>query len=668
MKFLQYRKFVRIQWALLALLLVGAAWLLKPEKVSAQLTDQSFFEPEIWLNDLTRGQGWAPEHPRVLADVNGDQHQDIIGFGTDGVWLAKSTGTSFSNGFVLADFGFANDWRTHLHVRTAGDINADQMDDIVGFGNAGVFRSLSNGDGFEPSAFVVADFGYDQGWRNDKHVRLLADVNGDSRKDIVGFGTHGVWVSMSISNEGDFSEPFFAVGDFGYDQGWRNEKHVRTTADINGDTMQDLVGFGDHGVWVSVSNGSGFDAPQFVLADFALHAGGWQVSRHPRVMADVNKDNMDDIVGFGNAGVWISHANGNGFDPPKFAVADFGYHQGWRVGRDPVFEDDGHAHTGCKDAGCGRGSNPRFVVDLNGDGYRDIVGFGHAEIYRALGGPDGFGTSRGMLRALVTAEGPPWSGYEDVVPTFYPRMAGDVNGDGMTDLVAFDHDDVKVVLSSDLPPPAGPEAPSDARVTDETPTSLSIEWDDNSDDERRFYIFFDENPTTGNTRSLVRPMNSTSAVLDNLTPETEYCFKVHAENIFGMSAGSKRACGTTKPEPQPTPTPTPNPSGISRIDVFNCNLDSRPVHIWTRESTQAFWVYRGLVEPIAGEDGSCNLNGVTPFQVPLDPGKWFFYVAVDTDLSGCSGNDPNNVFCQRSTYPNAWFGDMNGPALVNVVN
>ena len=667
MKVLQYRKFVRIHLVLLALLLVGAAWLFKPETVTAQFTDHSFFAPETWLEDLTRGQGWAPEHPRLLADVNGDRSQDIIGFGNDGVFLAKSTGANFDNTFALDDFGFNSGWRTHLHVRTAGDVNGDQMDDIVGFGNAGVFRSLSNGDAFEPAEFVVADFGYEQGWRNDKHVRLLADVNGDQRKDIVGFGIHGVWVSISLSEAGDFSEPFFAVADFGYDQGWRNDKHVRTTADVNGDTMQDLVGFGDHGVWVSLANGTGFDAPQFAIDNFALHAGGWQVSRHPRVMADVNNDTMDDIVGFGNAGVWISHSNGNGFDAAYYAIGDFGYNQGWRVGKDPVFEDDGHAHTGCKDNPCGNGSNPRFVVDLNGDGYRDIVGFGHAAIYRTLGSPNGFGPSRAMLRALVTAEGFPWHAYEDVVPTFYPRMAGDVDGDGMTDLVAFDHDDVKVVRSSDQPPPNGPEAPSNARITDEGITSISLEWDDNSNDERRFLIYYDEKPATGNTQLAIRPEDSTSATITNLTPDTEYCFTVHAENIFGISGGTGKVCGRTQPEPEPEPTPTPTPSGIKEIQVFNCNLDNRAVYIWTFDHTQNLWTNHGLVEPISRE-GSCNTIGVTPFTVPLQQGHWYFYVAVDPDMPACGGNDPTDVFCQRSVYSNSWLGDPNGPALVNTVN
>src|ERR671917_201388 len=97
MKISQFRKFIRIHWLLLALLLAGSAFLLKPEKIAlAQLGQHSFMIPETWINEFTRQQGWNPEHPRLLADVNGDHRQDIVGFGDDGVWLGLSTGSNFT--------------------------------------------------------------------------------------------------------------------------------------------------------------------------------------------------------------------------------------------------------------------------------------------------------------------------------------------------------------------------------------------------------------------------------------------------------------------------------------------------------------------------------------------------------------------------------------------
>jgi hypothetical protein len=665
MTILQFRKFIRIHWILLGLLLFAAAVLLKPENtVTAQLSEQSFFAPVTWANDLTREQGWAPEHPRLLADINGDTKQDVVGFGDHGTWVATSNGSSFTPVLALEDFGFvAGGWRANLHVRTAGDVNADGMDDIVGFGNAGVYRALATGNGgLGPAEFVVADFGYDQGWRNDKHVRLLADVNGDKRKDIVGFGTHGVWVSLSMSTAGDFSAPFLAVGDFGTLQGWNNEDHIRTTADVNGDTMQDIVCFGDHGVWVAIANGTGFNTPQLVLTEFAKFAGGWLVSRHPRVMADVNKDKKDDIVGFGYDGIWISYSTGTGFAAPFFALADFGYNQGWRVGKDPIFDDDGHAHTGCTDSTCEFGVNPRFVVDLNGDGYRDIVGFGHEAIYRSLGGPSGFGAIRPMIRDLVTATGSPWNGYEDVVQGFFPRMAGDVTGDGMTDLVAFDRSVIKVVRSSTQTPPPPPNAPSNPRFTGKTSDSLSLAWDDNSNDERWFFVNFGK---TGDVRRYFvqgQPGvgNVVETVRGELEPNTQYCFTVQAENLFGVSAETQRVCDRTTPV-TPTPTPTPQPVGNSRIDLLNCSAEGA-VNLWILNSSNV-WTPQGTA-PTQFVNGSCPETAAIK-KVPLPDGQFVRFVAVQPAL--CNGqNDPNIGSCRKVDLP--LFGKATGSPLPLIIH
>jgi hypothetical protein len=77
------------------------------------------------------------------------------------------------------------------------------------------------------------------------------------------------------------------VANFAYNAGgWRVEKHPRFLADLTGDGRADIVGFGDAGVWVSRNNGNGtFQAPQMVVANFAYNAGGWRVEKHPRFVA-----------------------------------------------------------------------------------------------------------------------------------------------------------------------------------------------------------------------------------------------------------------------------------------------------------------------------------------------------------------------------------------------
>jgi hypothetical protein len=311
--------------------------------------------------------GWRVErHPRFLADLTGDGRADIVGFGDAGVWVAlnNGNGTFQAPQMVVANFAYnAGSWRVERHPRFLADLTGDGRADIVGFGNAGVWVALNNGNGtFQAPQMVVANFGYDAGgWRVEQHPRFLADLTGDGRADIVGFGDAGVWVALNNGN-GTFQAPQMVVANFAYNAGgWRVERHPRFLADLTGDGRADIVGFGGGGVWVALNNGNGtFQAPQMVVANFGYNAGGWRVEQHPRLLADLTGDGRADIVGFGNAGVWVALNNGNGtFRAPQMVVANFAYNAGgWRVER-----------------------HPRFLADLTGDGRAEVVGFGDAGVW-----------------------------------------------------------------------------------------------------------------------------------------------------------------------------------------------------------------------------------------------------------------------------------------------
>lgn len=56
-------------------------------------------------------------------------------------------------------------------------------------------------------------------------------------------------------------------------------------ADLTGDKRADIVGFGDAGVWVALNNGDGTFKPiTKVIDNFAYAAGGWRVGLHPRLV------------------------------------------------------------------------------------------------------------------------------------------------------------------------------------------------------------------------------------------------------------------------------------------------------------------------------------------------------------------------------------------------
>ncbi|WP_247235568.1 S8 family serine peptidase [Telluribacter sp. SYSU D00476] len=359
--------------------------------------------------------GWrVDQHPRIMADVTGDGRDDIVGFGNAGVWVSRNNGngTFQAPQMVVANFGYsAGGWRVDQHPRFMADVTGDGRADILGFGNAGVWVSRNNGNGtFQAPQMVMDNFGYNAGgWRVDMHPRFMVDVTGDGRSDIVGFGTAGVWVSRNNGN-GTFQAPQLVVANFGYGQGWRVDQHPRLLADTTGDGRPDIVGFGNAGVFVSRNNGDGtFQAPQLVMANFGYSAGSWRVDQHPRFMTDVTGDGRADIVGFGNAGVWVSRNNGDGtFQAPQMVVPNFGYHAGgWRV--------DQH---------------PRFMADMSGNGRADIVGFGTAGTWVSFNNGDGtFKAPQMVVANYGYAQG--WRVDQ------HPRFLAKLTGDKRADIIGF---------------------------------------------------------------------------------------------------------------------------------------------------------------------------------------------------------------------------------------
>lgn len=313
--------------------------------------------------------GWSTARDmRALGDMNGDGIADLVAFADYGVEVAASMGAGFHGASRwIGNFSYYNGgWRLTQHERALADVNGDGLDDVVGFGHSGVLVSLSNGTGVAGPSYWSRDLDSDSGWTQSRHVRALGDVNGDGMADAVGFGDGGVQVALS--NGSGFGAATNWIADFGaVNGGWRNDRHVRTLADVNGDGLDDVVGFGDSGVLVSLSTGTGFARVQYWIRDFSYFAGNWRVDRHERVMADVNGDGRADIVGFGDAGVLVSLSTGSSFARPVLWSPEFGSRTGWNST-----------------------DHDRMLADVNGDGLADIVAHGEDGLIVALSDGDSF--------------------------------------------------------------------------------------------------------------------------------------------------------------------------------------------------------------------------------------------------------------------------------------
>jgi hypothetical protein len=295
----------------------------------------------------------------------------------------KSTFFSVDGSQLLLQFNNEFSGTTKVNSNDTADY---VVSDVFGTGSPGDTRTLSATDlknmnvlGWTPvdtsahifatPTFQLAGFAPGAGgWTSDdKYPRKLADINGDHMADIVGFGQAGVYVSLATGG-GNFGPGSFKLAGFAAGAGgWNSEDHYpRELADVNGDGMADIVGFGEAGVSVSLATGGGnFGPVSFKLAGLAAGAGGWNSEDHyPRVLADVNGDHMADIVGFAEAGVYVALATGGGnFSTPTFKFEGFAPSAGGWVS-DTLYH--------------------REVADVNGDGVADIVGFGQDGVFDAL--------------------------------------------------------------------------------------------------------------------------------------------------------------------------------------------------------------------------------------------------------------------------------------------
>ena len=362
------------------------------------------------LNEWGINQGWNSDDTRLFGDIDGDGDQDIVGIDESGIHFSRyQPGTPLFSPTLSASTLVQNHLTTDYYGPfLLGRLDSDAAQDILAFASDGVHVIYSG---------AAANYQADQvkvtGWFGTdwSHQHLLGDMNGDGYDDLVGFAGDGVWVTYWVPGAHLLPRPVHLAADFGYDQGWRVDKHLRYLADVNGDGRKDIVGFKNDGVWLSLATASGLSVPTRVLASFQ----NWQKDAHPRVMGDVNGDGMSDIIGFGSTATYVALSTGTGFAPPTRWSLFFDVDSGFTT----------NTHM------------PRFVADRNGDGRADIVGFGPDGMYVATSTGTTFNAPQNVSPNLGTNNG--WNYGPTPIP-FSMASVVDFKRNGYANAVVFGED------------------------------------------------------------------------------------------------------------------------------------------------------------------------------------------------------------------------------------
>jgi len=405
-----------------------------------------------WKVETNSASSFMGNSVSSAGDVNGDGYSDVIvaaygrtsSFTSEGavyIYHGSATGLSTSaNRTILG--GAANLWFGSA-VATAGDINADGYSDVLigsdnytnGQTNEGavyIYHGSASGIAATPTSIVESNIA--NGYMG-RELSTAGDLNGDGYSDIVvgaesfsnGQSSEGAFWIFQGSSSGINSTPMLFVES--NQASWWMGKGVGGGGDINADGYSDLL-IGLYGyengqtaegatyVYYGSSSGITSATPGNILEG---NVNNIRMGESVSSAGDVNGDGYSDIV----VGL-LGYTNGQTQEGAAYI-----YH-GSASGINTTLATKVESNR----ANANMGSDVGYAGDVNGDGYSDIVigAYSYTNGQNAEGAIFVYGgSSTGINTAAIALI------QSDIASTrigISCSSAGDVNGDGYTDVIA----------------------------------------------------------------------------------------------------------------------------------------------------------------------------------------------------------------------------------------